>query len=70
MMEILILASIIAPITTSVVQTIKINKRYIRAISTLRTIFLGAGAYFFDAELGIRVWAGGISVLAATDLFE
>lgn len=74
MTEILMMASIIAPITGAVVQMIKkatrVNKRYLPAVATLVGIFLGIVAYFLDAEIGLRMWAGGISGLAATGLFE
>lgn len=74
MVEILAMATIIAPVTAGVVEAIKqatqINNRYLPAVATLTGIVLGAAAYFLDAELGLRVWAGGISGLAATGLFE
>lgn len=74
MTEILMMATIIAPVTSGVIQMIKkatqINKKYLPAIATLVGIGLGAVAYFLDAEIGLRIWAGGISGLAATGLFE
>jgi len=74
MTEILMMATIIAPITGGVVQMIKtatnINKRYLPALAILVGIMLGAFAYFLGAEVGVRMWAGGISGLAATGLFE
>lgn len=74
MVEILAMATVIAPVTSGVVQVVKqatqINNRYLPAVATLTGIVLGAAAYFMDAELGLRVWAGGISGLAATGLFE
>lgn len=74
MVEILAMATVIAPVTSGVVQVVKqatqVNKRYLPAVATLTGIILGAAAYFLDAELGLRVWAGGISGLAATGLFE
>ena len=74
MTEILAMASIIAPVTAGVIEAVKqatnINKRYLPAVATIIGIGLGAVAYFLDAELGLRAWAGGISGLAATGLFE
>lgn len=74
MVEILAMATIIAPVTSGVVQVVKqatqVNNRYLPAVATVVGIGLGAAAYFLDAELGLRVWAGGISGLAATGLFE
>ena len=68
------MATVIAPVTGGVVQAVKkatnLNKRYLPAVATILGMGLGAAAYFMDAELGLRVWAGGISGLAATGLFE
>lgn len=33
-------------------------------------ITLGAAAYFTDAEIGFRLWAGGVSGLESVGLFE
>lgn len=74
MVEILAMATVIAPVTSGVVQVVKqatqVNNRYLPAVATVLGMGLGAAAYFLDAELGLRVWAGGISGLAATGLFE
>ncbi|HEY4601275.1 MAG TPA: holin [Cerasibacillus sp.] len=74
MVEILAMASVIAPVTSGVVQVVKqatqINNRYLPAVATVLGMGLGAAAYFLDAELGLRVWAGGVSGLAAVGLFE
>lgn len=74
MVEILAMATVIAPVTSGVVQVVKqatqVNNRYLPAVATILGMGLGAAAYFMDAELGLRVWAGGISGLAATGLFE
>ena len=51
-------------------QATQVNKRYLPAVATVVGIGLGAAAYFLDAGIGIRIWAGGISGLAATGLFE
>ena len=74
MVEVLAMATIIAPVTWGVVQTLKkateLNKRYIPLMALIVGIGLGALAYFLNADLAIRMWAGGISGLAATGLFE
>jgi len=74
MVEILAMATIIAPVTAGVVEAIKratgINTRYLPILAAVIGLIIGAAAYFLDAELGLRVWAGGISGLAATGLFE
>lgn len=74
MIEILAMATVIAPVTSGLVQVVKstnkVNKRYLPAISLLIGIALGASATFLGTELLVRVWAGGMSGLAATGLFE
>lgn len=74
MVEILAMATVIAPVTGGVVQVIKkatnVNKRYLPAVATVVGVLLGAAATFLDADLYLRLWAGGISGLAATGLFE
>ena len=74
MVEILAMATVIAPVTSGVVQAVKkttqLNKRYLPAVATLVGIGLGATATFLDADLYLRLWAGGISGLASTGLFE
>lgn len=74
MIEILMMATIIAPVTSSLVHAIKIsnrvNKRYLPLTAVVVGIGLGASATFLETELVIRMWAGGISGLAATGLFE
>ncbi|GAB3801979.1 holin [Virgibacillus kimchii] len=74
MQEILMIATIIAPVTSGLIQAIKkasnINKRYVPVMAVGTGVVLGAAAFFVDAEIGQRLWAGGISGLAATGLFE
>lgn len=74
MIEILAMATVIAPITSGVVQAVKkatsINDNLLPIIAILIGAILGGGAYFLDADLGLRIWAGGVSGLAATGLFE
>lgn len=74
MVEILALATIIAPITTAVVEAIKraelVKRRFLPLLATVIGIGIGATAVFFDVDLVLRMWAGGISGLASTGLFE
>lgn len=74
MVEILAMATIIAPVTWGVLEAVKratqLNKRYIPLMSLIIGVLLGALAYFLNADLMLRMWAGGISGLAATGLFE
>lgn len=74
MIEILSMATAIVAVTNGVVQAIKnsklINKRFLPLTSIVVGLLLGAGAVFMDIGLIERLWAGGISGLAATGLFE
>ncbi|MBM7633813.1 holin [Geomicrobium sediminis] len=74
MTEILVLASIIGPVTAGVVQLVKqsgIGNRLLPLIALTIGIGLGAAAFTFtDLDLVERLWAGGISGLAAVGLFE
>jgi len=74
MTEILAMATILMGITSGVVQAFKkatqVNKRYLPVVATVLGMGLGAAAYFLDAEIGLRIWAGGVSGLASVGLFE
>lgn len=74
MIEILALATIIVPLTTAVVEAIKkttgVNERFLPLLAILLGIILGGGAYFLVDDLGLRMWAGGVSGLASVGLFE
>ncbi|AMK73919.1 MULTISPECIES: holin [Bacillus] len=75
MQDVLIFATVLAPILTALVQlvkkTVKLPTNVIPAISFVIGIGLGAVAYpFTDLDLVLRLWAGGFAGLAATGLFE
>lgn len=74
MEEILLLATAIAIVVGGVVEAIKratrINKRYLPIMAMAVGILVGAAAYFLDAEIGLRMWAGGIAGLMSVGLFE
>ncbi|MFC3041020.1 holin [Virgibacillus xinjiangensis] len=74
MVEILAIATIIAPVTSGLVQAlkgaVKLNKRYIPLMAVIVGTAIGAAAFFIEASLGERLWAGGISGLASVGLFE
>ncbi|MEC1707463.1 holin [Bacillus mojavensis] len=75
MQDVLIFATVLAPILTALVQlvkkTVKLSTNVIPAISFVIGIGLGAVAYpFTDLDLVLRLWAGGFAGLAATGLFE
>lgn len=74
MVEILAMASIIAPVTSGVVQAIKkasgVNKRYLPLIAIIIGILLGLASTFMNLPMVEMMWAGGISGLASVGLFE
>lgn len=74
MVEILAMATAIAAVTNGVVQAIKktekISKNYLPLVAILVGLILGALAVFVEIGLVERLWAGGISGLAAVGLFE
>lgn len=74
MVEILAVASVIAPVTSGLVQAVKkatnVNPRYLPAVAVVVGVALGAAAFFVDIGIGERLWAGGISGLASVGLFE
>lgn len=74
MVEILAIATLIAPITSGAVQAVKkasnVNKRYLPLLAVAVGMVLGAAAFFVDVGMGERLWAGGISGLASVGLFE
>lgn len=74
MVEILTMATVITPITGGLVHAVKkatqVNKRYLPVIAIGIGLTLGTAAYFLNADLGLRLWAGGVSGLASVGLFE
>lgn len=74
MVEILAMATAITAVTSGVVQAIKmtelVDKRYMPLVAIIVGMLLGLLATFMDIDLISRLWAGGISGLAATGLFE
>lgn len=74
MVEILTLATIIAPLTTALIEVVKkaigIDQRYLPLLAVLLGLILGGLATFLDSELILRLWAGAVSGLASVGLFE
>ncbi|MBP1971103.1 hypothetical protein J2Z83_003242 [Virgibacillus natechei] len=74
MNEILMLATLAAPVTNALIQAVKmavvINKRFTPLMAAVIGVGLGAAAFFVDAGIVERMWAGGISGLASVGLFE
>lgn len=74
--HVLTFASVIAPFVLALVQLIKktvpnIPANIIPAIGLVIGLLIGAVGYIFtDLDLTTRLWAGGISGLAATGLYE
>ena len=75
MTEVLIFATLLAPIILALVQLIKkttnIKNNYLSLIAFVVGIFVGAAAApFSDLDIVLRLWAGGLAGLSATGLFE
>jgi hypothetical protein len=74
MIEVLAMASLIAPVTSGLVQIVKksgISNGMLPFLAVVIGVGLGAGAFsFVDLQLVERLWAGGISGLAAVGVFE
>jgi len=76
MNQILIIATIIAPVTTALVEAVKktgyIRDNFLPLTALVIGVLLGLAASFLpvDVPIAYLVWAGGISGLAATGLFE
>lgn len=75
MLEVLILATILLPIIVAVVELAKkavnIKKNYVPLIAVVLAVMIAAAAYpFTELDLVMRLWAGLLSGLASTGLFE
>lgn len=75
MQAVLVFASVLAIIVTALVQlvkhTVSVPKNLVPLIGFIIGLGVGAAAYpFTDLDLVLRLWAGGISGLSATGLFE
>lgn len=74
MTNILMMATAIAAVTNGIVQAIKqsrlIANRFLPLVAIVVGLCLGASASFMDIDIVERIWAGVISGLAATGLFE
>lgn len=74
MTNILMMATAIAAVTNGIVQAIKqsklISKRFLPLVAIVVGMGLGASASFMSIDVVERMWAGIISGLAATGLFE
>lgn len=74
METILLLATTISLVVGGVVEVFKrafkINKRYLPLLALILGILIGIAAYFLEAEIGVRMWAGGVAGLMSVGLFE
>ncbi|WP_399633168.1 holin [Sporosarcina sp. SG10008] len=75
MTDVLISATILAPIILAALQLIKITapikKNFVPLIAFVVGIFIGfAASLFTDLDLVLRLWVGGLAGLSATGLFE
>ncbi|GKV69867.1 hypothetical protein NCCP2716_23650 [Sporosarcina sp. NCCP-2716] len=75
MTDVLIFATILAPIILAVTElfkrTLDLPKKVIPAIAFAVGLFIGfAASPFTDLDIVLRLWSGGLAGLAATGLFE
>lgn len=75
MMQIMVLATIIAPVTTGLIEVFKqafnIKKNYIPLLGILIGLVIGfLAAPISEIDLYLRLWAGGLSGLSASGLYE
>ncbi|QTD41400.1 holin [Sporosarcina sp. Te-1] len=75
MTDVLIFATILAPIILAFVQLVKksvnIKNNLLPLIALVVVLFVGfAASPFTELDLVLRLWAGGLAGLSATGLFE
>lgn len=75
MTQLMLFASILAPIilaiTEAVKRTEKVSAKLLPFVALGLGILIGFAAQpFTDLDLALRLWAGGLAGLAATGLFE
>lgn len=75
MTEVLALATILLPVITAVTELIKrsvsVPKNAVPLIALVTGLLIGLAAYpFTDLEPALRLWAGGLSGLSSTGLYE
>lgn len=75
MTEVLVFATILAPIILALVELTKrsvpVPKNLIPLIALAIGVFIGFAAYpFTELGLDLRLWSGGLAGLASTGLFE
>lgn len=75
MTEVLIFATVLAPIILALVQlvkkTVNVKNNFLSIVALAIGLFVGfAASPFTELDLVLRLWAGGLAGLSATGLFE
>lgn len=75
MQEVLLFATVVAPIILALVELVKKTVRfpatYVPAVAVVVGLLVGFAAQpFTELDLVLRLWAGGLAGLSATGLFE
>lgn len=75
MEQVLLFATILAPIVVAlnelIKKTVKMPKNLIPWLGLVFSFLIGAAAYpFTDMDLVLRLWAGGLAGLSSIGLFE
>lgn len=75
MTDVLIFATVLAPIILALVQlvkkTVNVKNNLVSLIAFAVGLFVGVvAAPFTDLDIVLRLWSGGLAGLAATGLFE
>lgn len=75
MMQIMILATIIAPVTTGLIEVFKqafnLKKNFIPLLGIVVGLVIGfLAAPISDIDMYLRLWAGGLAGLSASGLYE
>lgn len=75
MQEVLLFATVIAPIILALVELIKKSVSFkatlVPLVAVVVGLFIGFAAQpFTDLDLVLRLWAGGLAGLSATGLYE
>lgn len=75
MQEVLLFATVIAPVIMALVElvksTVKFPKNYVPLVALIIGLGVGYAAQpFTDLDLVLRLWAGGLAGLSATGLYE
>lgn len=75
MTEVLVFATVLAPVILALVElvkkTVKFPKNYVPLVAFILGMLVGLAAQpFTELDLVLRLWAGGLAGLSATGAFE